>query len=201
MTNDTVEAAESAPHKKAAERVFEAAQSLFYEKGIRAVGVDEIVSRAGVTKPSLYRAFASKDALVAACLQAAGDSNRAAVEQAIRAAGTDPRAQLLAVVRYKAAKMADSDFRGCPMANIAAEFAEADHPGRVVAAACKAEIRGRLAEVAAAIPVARPEVLADGLLMLIEGAFSLYCGCGCSELPAILERNAELLIDAHRAAA
>src|SRR5271155_253643 len=55
--------------KLAADRIREAARDLFYRQGIRAVGVDEIVARAGVTKPSLYRSFASKDALAAACLR------------------------------------------------------------------------------------------------------------------------------------
>jgi len=52
---------DGASKKAAANRVLEAALDLFYQRGVRAVGVDEIVCKAGVTKPSLYRAFASKD--------------------------------------------------------------------------------------------------------------------------------------------
>ncbi len=55
--------------KRAAERIRETAGELFYRQGIRAVGVDEIVTRAGVTKPSLYRSFPSKDELAAAYLR------------------------------------------------------------------------------------------------------------------------------------
>ena len=50
--------------KGAAQRIFNAALDLFYHRGIRAVGVEDIVSEAGVTKPSLYRSFASKEDLV-----------------------------------------------------------------------------------------------------------------------------------------
>ena len=50
------------------DRIRQSARELFYREGIRAVGVDEIVNRAGVTKPSLYRSFSSKDALAAAYL-------------------------------------------------------------------------------------------------------------------------------------
>src|SRR5262249_23596321 len=53
---------------KAADRIRRTARDLFYQQGIRAVGVDEIVHQAGVTKPSLYRSFASKDELAAAYL-------------------------------------------------------------------------------------------------------------------------------------
>src|SRR3569833_4618698 len=51
--------------QKAADKIKATAQELFYREGIRAVGVDEIVTRAGVTKPSLYRAYSSKDELAA----------------------------------------------------------------------------------------------------------------------------------------
>jgi AcrR family transcriptional regulator len=53
---------------RARERILRAARRMFYERGIRAVGVEAIVSAAGVTKMSLYRHFASKDELVAACV-------------------------------------------------------------------------------------------------------------------------------------
>ena len=55
--------------KGAGQRIFDSARELFYQRGVRAVGVDEIVCAAGVTKPSLYRSYASKDDLVTACLE------------------------------------------------------------------------------------------------------------------------------------
>src|SRR3546814_7891364 len=75
------------------------ARDLFYRRGIRAVGVEEIVNRAGVTKPSLYRAFASKDDLVAACLQASAMEKRAELDEVIAAASPDPLEQLRAVLQ------------------------------------------------------------------------------------------------------
>lgn len=199
MNSAAIDTKPAGERKNAAQRVFEAAQELFYEKGIRAVGVDEIVARAGVTKPSLYRAFASKDALVAACLKNAAERDRVAMEAEIARAGGDPARQLLAIVHYEVAKMEAGHFRGCAVSNAATELAEPDHPGRVVANACKTELRARLKEIAAALPAADPGTLADGLLMLVEGAFSLHRACGCPGLPGRLEKNAELLIAAHRA--
>src|SRR5215813_7656691 len=57
------------PPARAADRIRVSASELFYREGIRAVGVDEVVDRAGVTKPSLYRSFASKDDLAAAYMR------------------------------------------------------------------------------------------------------------------------------------
>ena len=54
----------AAPAPKAADKILDVARDLFYREGIRAIGVDEIVKRAGVTKPSLYRTFPSKAAIL-----------------------------------------------------------------------------------------------------------------------------------------
>ena len=51
------------------ERVLETASALFYKNGVRAVGVDLVVEKAGVAKTSLYRHFGTKDDLVAAFLE------------------------------------------------------------------------------------------------------------------------------------
>src|ERR1700722_8839899 len=50
----------------ARERILATASDLFYREGIRAIGVDTVVERSGVSKTSLYRLFESKDALIAA---------------------------------------------------------------------------------------------------------------------------------------
>src|SRR5699024_10191832 len=53
----------------AGERILEAASTLFYEQGIRTVGVDAIAAAADVTKKTLYDRFGSKDRLIAAYLE------------------------------------------------------------------------------------------------------------------------------------
>jgi AcrR family transcriptional regulator len=52
------------------QRILAVARDLFYERGVRAVGVDEIAEAAGTNKMTLYRHFASKDLLVAECYDA-----------------------------------------------------------------------------------------------------------------------------------
>src|SRR3954469_19510389 len=83
------------PGARAAERIKQTARDLFYREGIRAVGVDEIVTKAGVTKPSLYRSFASKDELAAAYLRDYDGEFWAKFERAAAAHPGDPKAQLL----------------------------------------------------------------------------------------------------------
>jgi len=187
----------TAVKKTAATRVFEAARDLFYHRGIRAVGVDEIVCKAGVTKPSLYRAFASKDELIAACLEESGRENRAALCAVLEQAGDDPRDQLRSMVRYFAAKVASPDFRGCPMSNTAVEIPEPGHPGRAVLESCKADMRAMIVAITRRLDIARPEELADGLVLVIEGGMAAHHIFGSQGPCGAMVAASDALIDAY----
>lgn len=181
--------------KTAAAKIFDTAKDLFYRRGIRAVGVDEIVCEAGVTKPSLYRAYKSKDDLVAACLQESAREGREAVLAAVAAAGSDPQDRLRAVIRHFADKIHCPDFRGCLASNVAVELPEPGHPGRLVVQDCKADMRGLIAGLARDMRVAEPEALADSLVLVIEGAISSHHVFGSQGPAQALTRTCEALIE------
>src|SRR5919197_632267 len=86
----------SEPKPRAAERILGVARKLFYLEGIRAVGVDEIVRQAGVTKPSLYRSFPSKDELAASYLREYEKAFWQRFDAAVEAHPGDPRRQIIA---------------------------------------------------------------------------------------------------------
>jgi AcrR family transcriptional regulator len=159
------------------DRILDTATDLFYQEGVRAVGVDLVVARSGVAKTSLYRHFATKDDLVAAVLER-DDVNYWASwdETAMREKGrknpeNDAREQLEAHLRWIARDIARPKYRGCPFLNVATEFPAPDHPARGVAARHKAELRRRLGELAMQMGVRRPHGLADSLVLLIDGAY------------------------------
>ena len=183
--------------KGAGQRVFDTACELFYRRGIRAVGVEEIVTAAGVTKPSLYRSYASKDELVTACLEKYAETAWGNIDAALAAAGNDPRARLRAFIGYYAAQMAIPGFRGCPMSNTAVEFPDSGHAGRPLVEECKAEVRQRLVALTRQMPVREPEALADGLLLLIEGAYTTHHVFGTQGPAQVLVRSADALIEAY----
>jgi len=157
--------------KKARDRIFETATELFYRDGIRAVGVEEIVNRAGATKPSLYRSFESKDALVAAYLRERGDHFWGLFDEAADAHPGEPRAQLLAFFKGVAKRAAQPGYRGCGLTNAVVEYPDPRHPGKQVALAHKAALRERLRGMTAALGARKADDLADSLLMLLEGAY------------------------------
>lgn len=164
--------ARSAAERPARGRILESARRLFYERGIRAVGVEAVVEDAGVTKMSLYRHFASKDELVAACLGEREAAFWGWFDGKLAEHPGEPRVQLLALFRGLAKRTTAPGFRGCPMTNAAIEFPEPDHPGRKVAETHKRELLERLRELAAGTGARDPEALADGLLLLFEGAYA-----------------------------
>ncbi len=158
--------------RPARDRLLKVAADLFYRKGIRAVGVEEIVKRAGVAKISLYRSFPSKDKLIVAYLESRNAAYWQQLDEVFAAHEGNPRAQLHALMTYLAERTTQPGYRGCPFINYCAEFAEPSHPGHRVAQANRREWRNRLVRIAEALGVPRPTHLADGLLLLVEGTYA-----------------------------
>jgi AcrR family transcriptional regulator len=182
--------------RPAHERIREVARELFYRQGIRAVGVEAIVAAAGATKMSLYRHFASKDELVAACLADRTAAFWAWFDSMLARHPDEPRAQLLALFAGLAKRATGKGFRGCPMTNAAIEFPEPDHPGRHVAETSKRELRARLETLARGAGAAEPAMLADGLLLLFEGSYASSQTFGPDGPAGRVDRIAASLIDA-----
>ncbi|GGM17121.1 TetR/AcrR family transcriptional regulator [Promicromonospora citrea] len=123
------------PHTAAGERILATASELFYERGIRGVGVDLIADEAGVTKKTLYDRFGSKDDLVAAYLRRRRErwvdwfSARLAARVA---AGARPGAERVLAALEIAEEWAQDNRRGCAFVNAHAEIGGLDHPGNAV---------------------------------------------------------------------
>jgi len=155
--------------RKPRERIISTARDLFRKHGIRGVGVDAIAEAADTNKMTLYRHFGSKDDLVVACLRAVGGEVDAIWSRIEQAHPGDSLAQLHAWVRVGAECVGD-DGRGCDMANVAVELAESDHPARLVIEEFKTEQRNRLAKRCLDAGIAKADLLADTLSLLLEGA-------------------------------
>jgi len=182
---------------KAAERILTTAGELFYREGTRAIGVDEIVARAGATKPTLYRAFASKDHLIAAYLEGQGEGFWGYFDAAAQKHPDDPRAQILAFFDELAERALKPGYRGCALTNAAVEYPAADHPGRLVSVGHKQGLRDRLRQMTKAMDAKKPKKLADSLLLLIEGVYVSSQLFGADGPAGAAKGAAQALIDAH----
>jgi AcrR family transcriptional regulator len=184
------------PPLRAVDRIRRSARDLFYREGIRAVGVEEIVTRAGVTKPSLYRSFSSKDELAADYLRGYEAEFWRRFDQAVADHPGDPRAQIIAYFSGLGRRAIRPGYRGCGLTNAAIEYPDRSHPARAVSDPHKRELRKRLKAMAAAMGAARPAVLADGLLLLMEGAFASSQIFGPGGPAGSVAEAADMLIEA-----
>ncbi|MGN6578387.1 MAG: TetR/AcrR family transcriptional regulator [Bordetella sp.] len=184
------------PPPRAADRIRRSARDLFYHQGIRAVGVDAIVAEAGVTTPSLYRTFASKDELAAAYLRDYEVEFWSRLVAAAQAHPDDPRAQILAYFTALAERADRPDYRGCGLTNACIEYPEADHPARRVSVANKRKVRERLIDMARRMGASDPDMLGDGLQLLMEGAYASSQLLGIGGPTRHLAQAAACLIDA-----
>ncbi len=167
MAAQKAEMAERLPPRQ---RIIAAARDLFYRHGIRAVGVEAIAEAAGTNKMTLYRHFDSKDELVAEYLRGLAAEKHDIWSGFEAAHPGDARAQLEAWLVEAANNVSDPKSRGCALANAAVELPEKQHPARCVIEQCKQDSRARLVTLCAQAGVAQPELLADQLFMLLEGA-------------------------------
>lgn len=182
--------------KSARARILKAAAELFYRDGIRAVGVDAVIARSGVAKMSLYRNFSGKDELVAAFLE---DFDRVYWDWWDRVTARhpdDPRAQIRALFTALGKRTTSPGYRGCPFINTAVEFPEPDHPGHAVARANKRELRERLRGLANAVGAIDPELLADQLLLVMDGAYTSGQTLGADGVGQAAAAAADALVEA-----
>lgn len=186
-------ASATAEKPKAAQRIQSAAKDLFYRHGIRATGIEEVCRVAEATKMSLYRAYPSKDALVAAilCEDAAGYD--AWFETATAQAAT-PVDKLRALVAAVAVKLEVPEYRGCPLLLAQAEFPDPEHPTHQLVAKHKTRIRLGLADLAKQAGAPQPELLGDALAMLVDGAWSSMPYLGGARAAEVLLQGAEAIL-------
>jgi len=155
--------------RTAAERILTAASQLFYERGIRATGVNTIAERAAVTKVTLYAHFGSKDGLVAAHLRARDQRWWAELDELLADCATGAERLRVMFDAYQAWVLA-GDFRGCGFVNAATELTAAGHPGHAIISAHKEGIRRYLEAFAAEAGCTDPAEVADEWFLLLEGA-------------------------------
>jgi AcrR family transcriptional regulator len=145
-------------------RILETADLLFYQRGIRAVGVDTIAAEIGISKRTLYNHFPSKDELIAAYLAGrftqAPPSDKPPVEQIL---GTFDRLER---------GFASKGFRGCPFVNAVAELGAEDPSVKKIAVAFKENRRVWFRDLLKQLGVADAEGLATQLTLLVDGSIA-----------------------------
>jgi AcrR family transcriptional regulator len=163
--------------------ILQTADILFYQEGIRAVGIDRLVEAANVAKATLYRHFSSKDLLIIAYLEQRHSRVVSDFTAAMAESG-NPFDQVTSIFRDLHSKASVPEFRGCAFALAVAECGDID--GVVEAARKhKAFVRGIFLRIAS---VVRGDAtsLALQMAILYEGAIATMA----------VERNPEIALTA-----
>jgi AcrR family transcriptional regulator len=160
--------------RSARERLLAAADELFYNEGVNAVGIDRVIEQAGVAKASLYSIFGSKDELVRTYLTERHGRWKQRVDQELAERYSTPRERLLGVFDVLGRWIVEPGYRGCAFINAAAEA----RPGSRVEKAVdeyRTWLHGLFLERAQAAGAGDPEHLAQQLVLLYDGASVVSC--------------------------
>jgi AcrR family transcriptional regulator len=182
----------------ARERILNAAYELFSRRGIRAVGTDEVIVRAGVARATLYRHFPTKDALVLAVLQRREEVwTHGLIEEQSRQRGSTPEEQLLAIFDVMHDWFQSRDgYEGCSFINVFLELG-ADHPAGRACIAHIDHVRDIVRRRAVAAGLTDVEDFASSWHILMKGAMIL-AAVGDLDAARRARRMGVSLIDEHR---
>jgi AcrR family transcriptional regulator len=150
------------------ERLLAAANELFYEEGMHSVGIDRVIARAGVAKASLYSTFGSKDELVRAYLEGRQTLRQDQTTRALARCDT-PRDRILCVFDVLSDMVAEPGFHGCAIINAGVQ-ARSDSAATQVCDVSRAWLRSLFVDLAREAGAGEPEILAQQLALLYDGA-------------------------------
>jgi AcrR family transcriptional regulator len=186
------------PSVSARERILESAYELFSRRGVRAVGVDEVIRRADVAKATLYRHFSSKDELVLAFLQQREQLwTKDWVEAEARRRGDTPEEQLLAIFDIFTEWFERDDFEGCSFINILLEMNDRETTIGSASALHLANIRAIICTLATEAGLRDPERFAHSWHILMKGSI-VAAGEGDRDAAKRAKAMGRLLIAQHR---
>jgi len=176
------------------DHLVETASHLFYRNGFHATGIDRILAESGVAKMTLYKHFASKEALIEAVLRRRDAEFRAQLEESVARRSRNPRTRLLAVFDALDDWIRSGDFGGCMFVHAAAEYGRPDSPAHAAAAEHKRLILAWLSGLAAKAGARDPDRLAFSLMLLLEGAIVTAHVVGRRDAAGEARRAAEDLV-------
>lgn len=155
------------------DRIVDAANTLFYDEGIRAVSVDAIAEKAGLTKRTLYYHFRSKDDLIAAYLEARDQPNLKLFAKWFAQTDGALAQKVEGIFTHLAKSARHHKWKGCGFLRTAAELANMPgHPAMKIGAAHKKKFESWLADIFKQHGLSGASALARQIMVLMDGAFS-----------------------------
>ena len=179
------------------ERISRAAYDLFSREGVRAVGVDAVIARAGTAKMTLYRNFSSKDDLIIDFLRRREQLwTQDWLKAESKRRGHSPREQLLAIFDVFSEWFGQPDFEGCSFLTTMIEVNDREHPVHQAAVGHLANIRGYIQKLAAEAGIGDIDSFARQWHILMKGSI-MAAHEGDTAAAARARELGELLLKEH----
>ncbi len=159
----------------AKERIVQAAGELFYEQGYQSTTIDQVIERSGVSRPTVYAHFSTKEDLCVAYLGRRRHLDLEGIRAAVRSK-TSARAQYMAVIQFVKKVMQASDFRGCGYFNLISEFPDSHHPIFKEARVYVDAFREIIQEGVQALKTSDPKYRKLNVKHIAETYYVLVCG-------------------------
>jgi AcrR family transcriptional regulator len=168
-------------------RILLVAHDLFYRRGIRATGIDQVIAESGVAKRTFYRHYPAKNDLILAFLEYRHRTFIAWLDDALARHGSTPRAIAPALQEW----FKRDDFRGCAFINTVVEFGEALPAAFAISIGHKREMSAVIENL---FPAKGKQTVADAraLAVAIDGAI---VGVQFGESPDDVLKSLERLIE------
>jgi AcrR family transcriptional regulator len=183
------------PAQPARDRLLGTAFRLFYAHGPRGVGIDTVIAEAGVAKTTLYKHFPRKDDLVLAYLDKVDQTWFGQLRAAARAAGDDPREQIVGMFDALTSACRREGYHGCAFINTAAESETgSDVHARTVEH--KTVVRAWVTELARRAGAGEPDQLARQITLLLDGGLAAGVLDADPSTPVAAKAAARVLVDA-----
>ena len=180
------------------DRLVHTAYELFSREGFHGVGMDRILDAVGVSKQTFYNHFESKEDLMLAVLHHRSRYEIDMFQQALRQhGGLDPAARLYALWDVLDEWFNHDEFRGCIFLTAAIEFPPPTDPTHQAATAHSRGILNMLQDLATLAGAKDPQLLAENLMVLMDGALVLRQVMGHNNAAEIARRNAEMILKQH----
>lgn len=175
------------------------ASRLFYQHGVKTVGVDRVIAEAGIAKATLYRHFPSKEHLVVAYLQARHEAVMQSMAQGRAGAEASARERVLRYFEILQRKAGSQEFKGCAFLLALAENEDSAPIKDVVLLHKQTILETFLAELPQDLAGRAP--LARQLALLYDGALAQIMFQRSPEAAHIAGQCADSLLQAHDLAA
>ena len=181
----------------ARDRILDTAYELFARHGIQAIGVDEIIRRAGVAKATFYNHFASKDALVLEFLNLREQRwTLAWIDGEARNRADTPEEQLLTIFDLFDEWFHREDFEADSFVNVLLELGPT-HPAGRASIEHISNVRAIITQLAEEAGLRATESFTRSWHILMKG--SIVCAAaGDREAGKRAQAMAKLLIEQHR---